>query len=543
MKRKTMAAARSLWDRMRAGRIPSSETEPFLQRLLQNLPGMAYRCRDDPSWTMEFVSSGCRALTGFTPEDLVDNRVVSYARLVHPDDRDRVWRTVRRSVDHDQPFRVTYRIRTADGATRWVWEQGVGVRGPDGGIEAIEGFITDITDRYELTERISTHESRYRALVEQSLVGVYVIREGRFLYVNPHFAEIFGYTVAQILELDSVEALVHPDDRARVAENLRRRLDGDVDELHYDFRGVRRDGTPCEVEVHGRRVGWDGGPAVIGVVLDVTARERARRFYHGAKKMEALGQLAAGVAHDFNNILAVIKTTAHLMKPTAELATADGYEQWEADVAEISAAVDRAAALCHQLIAFGRERRTPHSALSLPQLIEELIPILVRILGDTVRLDVLIEDDLPPVLLEAAPAEEVVMNLALNAKDAMPEGGTMLIRATTLAGTNPGTGAGRDSGTAPGAGTGTADHHPAHVLLEVTDTGSGIPDEIRRHIFEPYFTTKADEGTGLGLANVWRICQDAGGWVEVESEPGVGTTFRACFPSASPDDLEHPAST
>lgn len=518
MKRKTVAAARSLWSMMRASRIPSSETEPFLRRLLENLPGMAYRCRNEPSWTMDFVSSGCRELTGFTPEDLVGSRVVSYARLIHPDDRDRVWRMVQRSVDDDRPFRVTYRIRTADGTTRWVWEQGVGVRGHDGGIEAIEGFITDITDRHELTERISTQEDRYRALVEQSLVGVYVIQAGRFLYVNPHFAEIFGYTVHEILGLASVEELVHPDDRASVVENLTRRMDGEADELRYDFRGVRRNGTPCEVEVHGRRVAWDDGPAVIGVVLDITARERARRFYHGAKKMEALGELAAGVAHDFNNILAVIKTTAHLMKPTV-----DGHEQWESDVAEISAAVDRAAALCHQLMAFGRGRLAPRSAISLPRLIEELVPILVRILGDSVELDLSLEDDLPPVVLEAARAEEVIMNLALNARDAMPDGGTVTIRATTLS---------RTALEAAGLDL-------PHVVLEVADTGSGIPDEIRRRIFEPYFTTKADEGTGLGLANVWRICQDAGGWVDVESQPGVGATFRACFPCPPTRDLDH----
>lgn len=519
MKRKAIAASRSLWGVVRPGRIPASETEPFLARLLRNLPGMAYRRRNDSDWTMEFVSDGCRQLTGFGPQDLVGSRVVSYAHLIHPDDRDRVWRTVQRALDQDTPFRVTYRLRQADGTERWVWEQGVGVRGPDGRIDALEGFVTDITDRHELSEQVSRQQAHYEAVVDQSLAGVYVIREGRFLHVNRRFAEIFGYTIEEVKALGTISEVVHPDDRELVADNVRRRLEGEADAIRYEFRGRRKDGSLCDVEVHGRSVPWDGGRAVVGLLLDVTERIRAQRAYHGAKKMEALGQLAAGVAHDFNNALAVIQTTAQVaasnMDSDSELAD---------DMNQIIAAVDRASSLCHQVMTFGRGHGEVPSDVSLPRLLGELAPILERLLGPSIELELFVQDDLPPLPLGSGRAEEVVMNLALNARDAMPDGGRLTIQCYVL--------------TEPVVGYMSEYQDLPHVLVQVSDTGQGIPEDIRRQVFDPYFTTKDKDGTGLGLANVWRICNDAGGWVEVDSEVGVGTTFKAFFPVRSSEALD-----
>lgn len=507
MKRKSIAAARSLWSLMWPGEVPSSEREEFLERLLENLPGMAYRCRNDPDWTMGFVSQGCRELTGYAPEELVGSQVVTYADLIHADDRDRVWSTVQESLGQHARFRVTYRIRRADGAERWVWEQGVGVPSPGGEIETIEGFITDITDRRELADQVTRHETRYRAVVEQALAGIYVIQGGRFSYVNPRFAEIFGYTPEEVTDLWSITALVHPDDRDLVMENLRLRTEGDVSVLRYQFRGRRKDGSECDVEVQGRAVEWDGGRAVIGVLLDVTERERALRFYHGAKKMKALGELATGVAHDFNNHLTVIKSTAQLVAEGAE----EGSTQ-AADMAEIIAATGRATALCRQLMAFGRARSTTPSALPLAATVEEMLPMLRRLLGSGIEVEVRMDEGLPSVRLDSAGIEEVLMNLALNARDAMPGGGTLIIRAHR----------GSDLATPPPPPSADVDH----VVLEVTDTGVGMPKHVCQRVFEPYFTTKGDEGTGLGLANVWRIVTDASGTVEVESEVGTGTTFR-----------------
>jgi PAS domain S-box-containing protein len=383
-----------------------------------------------------------------------------------------------------------------------------------GGVEALEGFIADITEQTELATRSALREGQFRALVEQSLVGVYLIRDGRYTYVNPRFAEIFGHSVDGLLALPSVLDVVHPDDRDTVADDLRRRVEGELDALRYEFRVQRRDGSVRAVEVHGRRVDLEDGPAVMGTLLDITDRKRRAQRYHEEQKMEALGRLSAGIAHDLNNFLALIRTTAELAmveRPADEALTRD--------LTEIMAATDRGTALSRQLTQFGRARAGSGSTASLEFVIATLRPGLERVLGPAVLLDVSIEPGLPDVPLDPTHADEVVMNLVLNAYDAMPEGGPLTIKVGRRAG---------------GTDRSPAGHrHAEHVVLEVTDRGVGIPAADMRHVFEPYFTTKGDEGTGLGLANVWRIATDAGGAVEVESQVSMGATFRVYLPAVS----------
>ena len=486
-------------------------SEEFLRRLLRHLPGMAYRSRSDGAWTMEFVSQGCRALTGFAPEDLVDDAVVAYGDLIHPDDRQVVQDAVDDAVVRGASFGVTYRIRRVDGRERRVWEQGSVVLDEQGRVTALEGFVTDITEQIELETRLAVREGQFRALVEQSLVGVYLVREGRFAYANPRLADILGYDLDELTALGSVLDVVQPEDRRVVAANLRRRLEGEAAELRYEFRCRRKDGRERWVEVHGARLDLDDGPAVVGTLLDITDRKRRAQRYHEEQKMEALGRLSAGVAHDLNNFLALIRTTA-------ELAMLDrpGDDALARDLSEIMAATERGTQLSRQLMHFARAGEGAGSPVSLGSILRDMQPGLERMLGPQIDLRVAIEDGLPDVPLDATHADEIVMNLVLNARDAMPAGGSLYMSLER-----------RDEGT---------DRSPAihryaeHVLMEIADTGAGISPRDVKHIFEPYFTTKGDEGTGLGLANVWRIVSDAGGVVEVDSEEGVGTTFRVFLP-------------
>jgi PAS domain S-box-containing protein len=489
--------------------------EEFLRRLLRHLPGMAYRSRTDPSWTMEFVSHGCRALTGFAAEDLIDDAVVAYGDLIHPDDRHAVRAAVDDAILRGGPFQLTYRIRRVDGQERRVWEQGSPVLDERGHVQALEGFIADITEQTELAARSALREGQFRALVEQSLVGVYLVRGGRFAYANPRLGDIFGYGVEELLALPSILDVVHPEDRALVAGNVRRRLGGDETELRYEFRARRKDGRDRWVEVHGTRLDMEGGPALMGTLLDISDRKRRAQRYHEEQKMEALARLSAGIAHDLNNFLALIRTTA-------ELAMLErlGDEALTRDLSEIMAATERGTALSRQLMHFGRARGGPGSSASLASVILNMQPGLERMLAPKIALHVSIAPDVVDVRIDPTHADEIVMNLVLNARDAMPNGGSLSIKLER-----------RESG---------SDRSPPsrrlaeHVLLEVSDTGAGISAEDAKHIFEPYFTTKGDEGTGLGLANVWRIVSDAGGVVEVDSEAGTGATFRLYIPVFPP---------
>ena len=483
-------------------RSPPQEAD-FLRRLLRHLPGMAYRCRS-ASWTMEFVSQGCRALTGFAPEDLIDDALVAYGDLIHPDDRQAVREAADDALVRGASFQIAYRIRRVDGRERRVWEQGSAVLDDQGRVEALEGFICDITDQTELASRAARHEDQFQALVEQTLVGVCIIRGGRFAYVNPCLADILGYPPDELVALPSVLDVVHPHDRERFADDLRRRMEGESVELRHEFRVRRQDGQDRWMEMHGSRVDTADGLAVMGTLLDVTDRKRLQRRYHEEQKMEALSRLSAGIAHDLNNFLALIRTTAELA-----MLEHPGDGALARDLSEIMAATERGTALSRQLMHFGRARAGLGSPVSLASVIRNVEPGLERVLGPDIELQVAIEPDLPEVPMEPTHADEIVMNLVMNARDAMPEGGSLTIELKR----------------GPGAGP-----HDDHLLLEVTDTGQGIAAGNLKHIFEPYFTTKGEEGTGLGLANVWRIVTDVGGIVEVDSEPGVGTTFRVHVP-------------
>jgi PAS domain S-box-containing protein len=422
---------------------------------------------------------------------------------------------VQGAISGDDRFQVKYRIRRVDGVQRWVWEQGCVVRDSTGQVEAIEGFITDITEQEALAARVSQSEAQFRALVEQSLTGIYMIRDGCFGYVNARMAQIFGYSAGEMLALPSVLEIVHPDDWDLVRENLRVRLEGDVGDLRYEVRGRRKDGTDCDVEVHGRRVDLDGRPAVIGTLLDVTERKRAQRRYHRTHKMEALGLLATGVAHDFRNILSVIKTTTGLVRMSCQ------DEEILADLAEIEKAADHGALLSNQLTAFGTPNGPAVVGTSWTHMVDVMSPMLRRMLGRDISLSLAVQPSLPRVPLDSTQAEQVMLNLATNARDAMPEGGTLSIAAYLQVPS------GGSPGLPPKAGS--------TVVLQVADNGVGIAPGARSRLFEPYFTTKGDSGTGLGLANVWRIVRDAGGEIDVESRPGGGTTFRIVLPSRGAD--------
>jgi PAS domain S-box-containing protein len=489
------------------------EREAFLARLLRALPGMAYRQRADRERTMEFVSYGCRTLTGFEPADLVHNLRVSYAEVVHPDDREMVLEVVQDAVRRRGTFQIAYRIRRVDGTERRVWEQGSAVIG-EGGAPVIEGIVTDISDHQDLVGRLSATEGRFRALVEQSLAGIYVVLGDRFTYVNTRFADIFRYSVEEILALSSILDLVHPDDRDLVEGNVRRRIRGEVTDIRYQFRGRAKHGGTVHVEVHGRRIIMDGAPAVLGTLLDVSERERAERASRDAEKLEAQGRLAAGVAHDLNNFLSTIRSTAEVLM----LERADEPSLKE-DLAGIVAAVDRGVALSRQLTRFGRSEYPAGLRTSPSTALDDLVRRLGPMLGRRIELHVDVPRDLPEIRMSPADLEEVVMSLVVNAQDAIPQSGRMVVRAILR------------------SSDGSLTSDPAQatdVSIEVQDTGAGIPDAVRPRVFEPEFTTKGEKGTGLGLANAWRCVGQAGGTIEVESTEGVGSTFRVILPISHP---------
>ena len=363
-------------------------------------------------------------------------------------------------------------------------------------------------------------EERFRYLTE-NINEVFWIREPQdrgILYISPAYEQIWGRPCAQLrAEPESWLDAIHPDDRERVTGAVPRQADNSYDE---EYRIIRPDGATRWIharafpvrDAHGHIV------RVVGVAQDITAQRELRQQLYQAQKMESIGQLAGGVAHDFNNVLLVILANANML--LEQELSGDGRELAE----EIELAAERAAALTRQLLVFSRRERFQRSELDLNEVVRGLTRMLGRILGEDVQVTMLLAGAPVHVHADACMLEQVLMNLAVNARDAMPRGGALVIETRAI--------------TVPRAQSRSSAQTERFACLQVADSGAGIPEHIRAKIFEPFFTTKeVGKGTGLGLATVYSIVQQHNGWIDLETELGKGTTFSVYLPLAAGLDV------
>jgi two-component system, cell cycle sensor histidine kinase and response regulator CckA len=391
------------------------------------------------------------------------------------------------------------------------------VRAADGTVTAACVICADITDR----RRAENEHARLAAIVRASGDAVFgVDRGGRLTGFNDAARALFGLTDAAVGK--PLADGVRPADGEQEAgqhDALERAMAGDV--VLYEGRSLRADGTAMLVAITLAPIrALDGSVAgVSAVARDVTAHRRLEDQLQQAQRLEAIGRLAGGVAHDFNNLLTVITGYGGIV--AEHLGDGPGAREME----EIRRAARRASELTGQLLAFSRRQRVDPVPLDLSATVKDLMPMLDRLIGEDIRVVVLVEDDIAPILADRNQIEQVILNLAVNGRDAMPHGGTLTIETQTveLAGGQTGTQLDLDPG--------------RYACLTVTDSGEGIAREAIEHLFEPFFTTKEPgKGTGLGLATVHGIVTQAGGQVRVYSERGLGATFKVYLPCA----VEHP---
>ncbi|MGD8322566.1 MAG: ATP-binding protein, partial [Gemmatimonadota bacterium] len=354
-------------------------------------------------------------------------------------------------------------------------------------------------------KRVHRSEGYLAVLSEQSIAGTYVIRHGRMAFTNKRFAEIFGYPDRKAVLGMGVEKLIAEEDRQGMLASIQDREAGLLDVAHQTFKGLRADGSQVQLEVFGRTIMWDGERAVAGLLLDITERRRLEQKLRQAASVEALGSLTGAVAHDFNNFLTGIMGNLDLVLGNLR----EDPEEMRTSLQLVRDSAARAASLTGQLLTFSKGRTFHHRAIDVNRHLRELSDFLTSLCegGQELRLE--LASNLPLVMLDPVALDQLVLNLFVNAKDAVGPRGTITVRTRST----------------------SAEGEMPEVFIEVEDSGAGMPQEVLDQIFEPFFTTK-EQGTGLGLATVRSIVEEARGHLLVQSEAGRGTTMTAAFPPA-----------
>ncbi len=617
------------------------ETKRQFSTLLSNLPGMAYRCKNDHGWTMLYISEGCLELTGYEPSKLIGENALKYADLIHPDDRDYVWEKVQSTVSENRSFRMEYRIITADGREKWVWEQGISTVS-EGGEAYLEGFITDINERIKAEYALRESEERYRNLFENSVLGIYrTTPDGKIIMANPSLVSMLGYSSFGELKARNLEEKdLYSEDYPRrsfkekiertgkvsglesawfkkdgnwvfVRENARavrdedgniiyyegtveditgsklamekviesearyralfeqatevvfiESLDGiildvnrrvkdilgyemeeligesgfeiipeeEVEKLSGNFKNIHsgegfsvesynlhKDGHKVPVEVNATHLEIAGDSFIMAFVRDITEKKRLEEQLRISQKLEALGRLAGGIAHDFNNLITGIFGYVDLLKFT--MSPSD--PNMEA-VDNIENVAQKATTLTKQLLAFSRKQYLNPEILDIDVVIGDMADMLKRIIGEEIKFRFEPTGNLPSIMADRSQIEQILMNLVINAGDAIVGYGDILVETGVVV---------FDRNYVQ---THTQASLGEHVMLAVSDTGIGIEKENLSRIFEPFFTTKkSGVGTGLGLPMAYGIVKQSGGHIFVYSELNKGTTFKLYFPVAA----------
>jgi two-component system, cell cycle sensor histidine kinase and response regulator CckA len=405
-------------------------------------------------------------------------------------------------------------------------------RSADGAVEFVSTLARDVRAQKEAENALRRSEEHFRSLIENALDLIVILdADGRILFASPSVRTVLGFEPDELIGT-TVFDLAHPEEREEMTRSFTHSLEAGEMRTAVEFRVATKDGEWRLLESVGENLLDD--PAVGGIVVnsrDVTERRRAEEALRESQqqllqsqKMEAVGRLAGGIAHDFNNLLTAIKGFTELL-----LLDLEEQDPRRAFAAEIQGAAGRAAGLTRQLLAFSRRQVLQPEVLDLNTTVVEMENMLERMVGEDLRIVTSLDPDLGRVRADPGQLEQVVMNLVVNARDAMPRGGEIRIETANAVLTD------QDARVYPYVETGP------YVVLEVSDTGSGMSAEVRERVFEPFFTTKEQgKGTGLGLSTVYGIVKQSGGYVWVESKVGVGTTFRIHLPRVDEEPSPRP---
>ena len=447
---------------------------------------------------------------GYSPEELKSS---SSFEQIHPEDRERVKEAAAEARRTGVGRPMEYRIRHKDGTWRVLESTASVIRNSIGEPEKLVIVNRDVTERELAADALQRSETGFRSVIEDAPYGIFKTNlTGKLLIVNPALEKMLGYrSQDELLAVNLATGIYrHPAEHQRMNDLF-------LQNQHFkdiEVEWKRKDGAFITVRCSGWTVKDESGADIEVFAEDITERRVLERQLRMAQKMEAVGRLSGGIAHDFNNLLGVIIGYIQVIKRT--LATGHpSYEYAE----EIEKAGQRAVSLTRQLLAFSRQQVLEPVILNLNTQVSEMEKMLSRLIGEDIQLNLILDPAIGQVKADSGQVEQVVMNLAVNARDAMPDGGTLTIQ--TANARLDAAFVREHPGSVPGK----------YVMLAITDTGTGMDPETQAQIFEPFFTTKGrDKGTGLGLATVYGVVKQSNGYIAVESEKDKGALFKIYLP-------------
>jgi len=463
------------------------------------------------------VSDRVEHITGYSPSEFREDPTL-WSSLIHPDDLPSVAALTVQMFTEGRPSTARYRLRHKQtGTYRWIEDRAAPQVGPNGTVTMIFGVARDVSESVLAEEALKQSEERYREMFMDNLSGAYFSTpDGRVIACNPAFASMFGQaSIENALRMDFAAAYQGSEDRQEFLDLLRthRRVE------NRDVQFLRPDGKTLHAIQNAVGIFDQSGTLreIRGYLIDTTGQKQLEEQLRQAQKMEAVGRLAGGVAHDFNNILTVIAGLSELL-----LARFEPDQPGRADVQEIQNALKRASDITRQLLIFSRREVVRAVVLDLNQVLHHLDRLIQRLLGEDLDYVMGLTPGELRVKIDQGQLVQVVTNLAVNARDAMSEGGTLTIE-TAAVHVNEGD-------AIEGVRFGFAIVPGSYARISVSDVGTGIDAEVLPHIFEPFFTTKErGRGTGLGLSTVYGIVKGAGGLIDVRSQSGR-TTFDVYLP-------------
>jgi two-component system, cell cycle sensor histidine kinase and response regulator CckA len=472
----------------------------------------------------EFMGENIKLLTGYSAEEFTIQTWTSilletespsgkYVDLTRDEAIIKAIDESKSNIERTAKFWLDFHIKTTSGEEKWLFDSSMQTRDDQGRTVRSLGIIHDVTEQKRAEIALRESEEKYRSLVENLNDVIFTVdSEGYVTYFNSIITKLFGYTIDELIDR-KFDSFVFPDDLPGLLAELESTLAGNLSP--YEFRVLDKKGKIHHVRTSSQPI-YEGKQVIglSGILTDITSQRQLEEQLRQSHKMEAVGMLAGGVAHDFNNQLQVIIGYSEFI-----LTQLDSLSPLRQSIEEIAKAGEQAAALTRQLLAFSRRQMLQKQVISVNDLVYNMSKMLKRLIGEDIELINALEPDLWQVKADPGQIEQIIMNLSVNARDAMPDGGKLIIKTENIIIDEA------QSLIMPESQPGE------YIRVSVSDTGTGMSKEIMEHIFEPFFSTKDNKGTGLGLSVVYGIAKQHEGLINVYSETGQGSVFKLYLPA------------